>query len=416
MALFFGTSHQGTDHYTSAQAAELNASLIGPGVYLLERGEGFAASIVDANTVRIASGEIMVNGRHLGVEGHHDVILENGAPGVNRIALVALRIETGQQERAELVVYQGTPTAGEPVAPECAGGSLWEGAGVAEIAVCTVRIEGIVPQDPVMLLPGVVPSRVSLMESVKEELEGKSPVGHVHGTAGLENGSVTADKLAANSVVASKIKDGEVGSAKLAGASVTNAKIADSAVGTSKVADKAVTLAKLADNSVNAAKIVDGSVGTAELANSAVTNTKIAASTIAFDRLNAAAQKRVTDLEAFRDSVCYRLWSGTLNAGSSVTITGLRNSRVIGLVLANMPQGVMIYLVNKSGNNESGICIIPEGSGWNQQQFSAKVNISGNILKLVAGYEAVWSTSGLSSCPVLTGGENRALKEVYRIV
>ena len=181
MALFFGTSHQGTDHYTSAQAAELNASLIGPGVYLLERGEGFAASIVDANTVRIASGEIMVNGRHLGVEGHHDVILENGAPGVNRIALVALRIETGQQERAELVVYQGTPTAGEPVAPECAGGSLWEGAGVAEIAVCTVRIEGIVPQDPVMLLPGVVPSRVSLMESVKEELEGKSPVGHVHG-------------------------------------------------------------------------------------------------------------------------------------------------------------------------------------------------------------------------------------------
>ena len=81
-----------------------------------------------------------------------------------------------------------------------------------------------------------------------------------------------------------------------------------------------------------------------------------------------------------------------------------------------MPQGVMIYLVNKAGNNESGICIIPEGSGWKQQQFSAKVNISGNILKLVTGYEGVWSTSGLNSWPVLTGGENRALKEVYRIV
>ncbi len=68
----------------------------------------------------------------------------------------------------------------------------------------------------------------------------------------VEDGAVTADKIAANAV----------GTEQLAEDSVTNAKIADAAITGEELADDAVTAAKIADGSIGSADIAAGAVVT----------------------------------------------------------------------------------------------------------------------------------------------------------
>ena len=158
-----------------------------------------------------------------------------------------------------------------------------------------------------------------------------APIVHAHGSDGILDGAVTGPKIAALAVGASHIADAAVSSAKiaagaggsaaLAAAAVTTSKIADGNVTAGKLADAVVSTAKLAAKAVTSAKIADGAVGTAQLAASAVDSSKIkdgsivnadiANTTIAFGKLDAAAQKRVTNLEAFRDSVSQHKTSET---------------------------------------------------------------------------------------------------------
>ena len=75
----------------------------------------------------------------------------------------------------------------------------------------------------------------------------------------LDDGSVTADKLAPGAVP-NPLTDGSVSSAKLANGSVTAAKLAPGAVPPATVPDGSVTGAKLADDSVTGAKVTDNSL------------------------------------------------------------------------------------------------------------------------------------------------------------
>jgi hypothetical protein len=104
-------------------------------------------------------------------------------------------------------------------------------------------------------------------------------------TAKLVDSAVTNPKIAAAAVDGTKLANNSVGTAHIVNAAVDINKIAANAVGTNQIVNGAVTLGKMAANSVGSSqlndlsvsvnKIVDNSVTNPKLADNAVTTTKI---------------------------------------------------------------------------------------------------------------------------------------------
>ncbi len=87
------------------------------------------------------------------IEGdYEEVDIDNGVPGYNRIDLLVARVETAPAEKVELKVYKGEETTGEPVVPGNVEGDLNDGDTVCEMPICSVRVNGINPQAPKMLV------------------------------------------------------------------------------------------------------------------------------------------------------------------------------------------------------------------------------------------------------------------------
>lgn len=149
----FVTSAQGRAHVTSANSAHLTAGTIGNGSYLLPLRSKMAATMIDSNTLRILAGDAVCCGRQWEIAGdYEEVNIDNGVPGYSRIDLVVAHIETAPQETLELRVIKGEETTGTPVVPGHIDGDLNDGDTVTEMPICSVRIDGINPQEPVSLL------------------------------------------------------------------------------------------------------------------------------------------------------------------------------------------------------------------------------------------------------------------------
>lgn len=80
------------------------------------------------------------------------------------------------------------------------------------------------------------------------------------GQASIADGSITAAKLADNSVIESKIATDAVSAAKIAANAVIEAKIAANAVSNGKIANNAVDANKIATNAVTETKIANDAV------------------------------------------------------------------------------------------------------------------------------------------------------------
>jgi hypothetical protein len=74
-------------------------------------------------------------------------------------------------------------------------------------------------------------------------------------TADINNGAVTADKLAIDSVTATKIADNAILDEHINTGAVTNTKLANASVGATKLASDSVTTVKILDANVTAAKL-----------------------------------------------------------------------------------------------------------------------------------------------------------------
>lgn len=205
----FVTSRQNEDHVTSANAAHLTAGLLGNGCYVLPLGQRLACTMTDSNTLRVLFGVASVCGRQWEIEGdYEEVNIDNGVPGYNRTDLLVCRIETAPQETIELKVYKGEETTGTPVVPGHVTGDLNDGDNVCEMPICSVRINGINPQAPVMLAE----ESIDIMALVQDLRDYKSQmltakVINDKGIPGakLADGAVTGDKLAANAVTGAKL-------------------------------------------------------------------------------------------------------------------------------------------------------------------------------------------------------------------
>lgn len=202
------TGHAGEAHVTAADHGSLNAAVFGSGQYVLDRGNKLAASIISNNSIRIADGDILMQGRHIRLnEGDYiDLAIQNGEQGMLRHDLIVCRYTMNSQtgvEETNLVVIKGTSAASNPQDPAYTSGDIITGhAFQADFPLYRVPLNGLNIQELVPLFD----------------------IGYVNYE--MPNGFVKTDKLA----------DG----------AVTKAKIADGAVSTEKIAEKAITDEKLA--------------------------------------------------------------------------------------------------------------------------------------------------------------------------
>lgn len=123
------TGYAGKAHITAEDHASLNASIVGSGQYVFDKGNKLAASVVASNTVRVLDGDILMQGRHirLAENTYIDLTIENGTQGTMRNDLIVARYTknsgTGVEE-CSLVVIKGAAAASNPVDPSYTSGDI----------------------------------------------------------------------------------------------------------------------------------------------------------------------------------------------------------------------------------------------------------------------------------------------------
>lgn len=154
MAVEIITGHTGKGHVTAEAAGALHAGIIGTGKYVLTGGNQFAAEIVSNNLIKIKSGELVNQGRHMriSVNSYEEVTIQNGTQGMKRHDLIVMRYKydtSAQVESAELVVLKGASgtTAYDPVYTQgnILNGDLQDDFPLYRVSLNGLTVESVTP-------------------------------------------------------------------------------------------------------------------------------------------------------------------------------------------------------------------------------------------------------------------------------
>lgn len=169
------TGKAGVPHVSSADDGRRIAGEVGAGSYVLQTGGKLAPSLVDANTVRIATGDMIVQGRHIGVTAPEDVKVASGSQGKKRMDYICVhytRDVSGSSptlvEKVEWKVLQGTPGS-SAAAPSVPKGSILDGDADVTVPVCSVTFDGLTTGQPNLLIPTLTPL-ATLGDSVSQTI------------------------------------------------------------------------------------------------------------------------------------------------------------------------------------------------------------------------------------------------------
>lgn len=151
------TGYAGEAHVTAADQGSLHAALFGEESYVLNRGSKLAATVVSNNSITIADGDIMMQGRHARIEEGSTVALtiENGTQGSYRNDLIVARYTKDASsgvEAVNLVVIKGTPADSNPSDPAYTSGDIInDNVLTADMPLYRVPLNGITVQPLVPL-------------------------------------------------------------------------------------------------------------------------------------------------------------------------------------------------------------------------------------------------------------------------
>lgn len=141
------TGYAGKEHVTSADAGALNAGIVGSGKYVLKTGNQFAVEIVSNNLIKVKSGDLVNQGRHMRIDAndYEEVTIQNGAQSVKRNDLIVMRYKKDTStliETAEIVVIKGT--AGSTATdPTYTSGDVLAGATQDDFPLYRVSLNGL---------------------------------------------------------------------------------------------------------------------------------------------------------------------------------------------------------------------------------------------------------------------------------
>ena len=171
------TGKAGVPHVSSADDGRRIAGEVGTGSYVLQTGGKLAPSLVDANTVRIATGDMIVQGRHIGITAPEDVKVASGSQGKKRMDYICVhytRDVSGSSptlvETVEWKVLQGTPGS-SAAAPSVPKGSILDGDADVTAPICSVTFDGLTTGQPKLLIPTLTPL-ATLGDSVSRTIYG----------------------------------------------------------------------------------------------------------------------------------------------------------------------------------------------------------------------------------------------------
>jgi hypothetical protein len=141
------TGFAGKTHVTSADFGAFWAAIIGSGDYVLDFGQKFAATIASDNLIRLADGELLMQGRHGRIEKGltADLPIENGTADMLRRDLIVARYtkseETGVEDINPVVIL-GTPAESSPADPEYITGDILNGDLQRDFPLFRVNLNG----------------------------------------------------------------------------------------------------------------------------------------------------------------------------------------------------------------------------------------------------------------------------------
>lgn len=176
------TGYAGKPHVTASDHASLHAALFGENEYVLSRGSKMGYTIISNNQIRIADGDILMQGRHIRLnEGSHvDLNVENGQQGMVRNDLVVARYSKNSVtgiEDCNLVVIKGTASAGTATDPEYTTGNIDDNVLLVEMPLYRIRIVNLNIEGLDLLcevLPSVDEQYTEMEGKIVEELQTKT--------------------------------------------------------------------------------------------------------------------------------------------------------------------------------------------------------------------------------------------------
>lgn len=149
MSMHLITGYAGSEHITSADQGAYNIATYGGGEFVLNRGNKFVTTIVSNNSITVADGEAMMQGRYIKmIPGTSETVtIDNGTSGMKRNDLICLRYEKDSDtgiESASMVVVKGTESSSTPEDPEYTQGTITDGTDlVNEMPLYRVYINGL---------------------------------------------------------------------------------------------------------------------------------------------------------------------------------------------------------------------------------------------------------------------------------
>lgn len=157
------TGKAGVPHVSSADDGRRIAGEVGAGSYVLQTGGRLAPSLVDANTVRFATGDMIVQGRHIGITSPEDVKVASGSQGKKRMDYICVhysRDVSGPSptlvETVEWTVLRGT-LGTDAIVPSVPSGSILDGDADVTVPICSVTFDGLTTGQPKLLIPELTP-------------------------------------------------------------------------------------------------------------------------------------------------------------------------------------------------------------------------------------------------------------------
>lgn len=153
MSIELVTGHAGEAHVTSAQDGRLNAAAWGAGKYVLPLQAEFAITVDSANQVTVATGDALLEGRHVTSEAPTTLAVDSGTQGMKRNDLVAIVYtkDGSGVETAALTIVKGTESSATPTDPTLPSGSILAGDTSCAMALWRLPINGITLGEPEQL-------------------------------------------------------------------------------------------------------------------------------------------------------------------------------------------------------------------------------------------------------------------------
>ena len=192
------TGYLGNDHIKAVDQGAFNAALIGTGQFVLDKGKVFEAQVINNNQIRVYDGEMMMQGRFIRLEPdtYVDLTIENGAQGVQRNDLIAVRYTkdtlTGV-EGVNLVVIKGDAVESNPVDPEHTEADITNGDAVLhEFPLWRIPIDGLNAGKPVALYGELYADSMQTLPYIRNQM--KQLTSDIFATAArIEVGSYTGN-------------------------------------------------------------------------------------------------------------------------------------------------------------------------------------------------------------------------------